>query len=389
MNDAFRLLFDQVQSGVVWVQRDGTVRYANKAAVQMTPVVLGRAMLDPVAERTVKAAGQDMLKLPFAFELTTQEAHPDVIKAVVIGAPVGRDLMVVMNNVSQERWYSQALENLIGYVEAEMAQPIDALARKLPQVAQGAGVGKGMDPQTLSLLVQEAAALSGKLGQLRDLVSVFGESAIQRDERILLPSLLARALTEVQHLATQRNITLATKGLDDDLPAVYGSSHWLGKAMTEYLTQSVRSAQAGGLIELSVQSVGTRVMVRARNQGLFVSSHERRNAFAPFGVGDTQQPSDPGRGIGLALSQRILAQHGGSVRIEDDFDGVDFVLEIPAGAPASQDAQLSVEQAQRYARDMALLMSRSLSKRAPGEPAARASATPSLTPAAPTPALKP
>ncbi len=71
MNEAFRLLFDQVKSGVVWVERNGTVRYANKAAVQMTPVMLGQAMLDPVAARTVKAAGQDMLSLPFQFELVT------------------------------------------------------------------------------------------------------------------------------------------------------------------------------------------------------------------------------------------------------------------------------------------------------------------------------
>jgi hypothetical protein len=65
----------------------------------------------------------------------------------------------------------------------------------------------------------------------------------------------------------------------------------------------------------------------------------------------------------LALAQRILEQHGGSVRIEDEFDSVDFVLEIPAGAPASQDAQLSVEQAQRYARDMSQLLARSMAKR--------------------------
>ncbi len=361
MNEAFRLLFDQVKSGVVWVQRDGIVRYANKAAVQMTPVMLGRTMLDPVAERTVKAAGQDMLQLPFSFELTTQEAHPDAIRAVVIGAPVGKDLMVVLNNVSQERWYSQALENLIGYVEAEMAKPIDALVKKLPHMATL--VGGASPPPDVATLVREAAELSSKLGKLRDLVSVFGESAIQRDERILLPQLLAKALAEVRHLAEGRNITVATSGLEDDLPAVYGSSHWLSKAMSEYLEQSIRSAQPGGLIELSVQSVGTRVMVRARNQGLFVSNHERRSAFAPFGVGDTRVPSDKRQGIGLALSQRILEQHGGSVRIEDDFEGVDFVLEIPAGAPASQDAQLSVEQAQRYARDMSLLMARSMSKR--------------------------
>lgn len=361
MNDAFRQLFDQVKSGVIWMQRNGVVRYANKAAVQMTPVMLGQVLMDPVADRTVKAAGQDMLKLPFQFELTTLESSPDTIRAVVIGAPVGTDLMLVLNNVSEERWYSQALENLIGYIEAEMAHPIEALAQKLPQIArlvqeQGA-TGE------LAGLVNDATTLSTKLGKLRDLVSVFGESAIQRDERILLPDLVRQAVNEVMPGAVARNITLALSGMDEDLPAVYGSSHWLSKAMSEYLEQSIRSAQPGGLIQLSIQAVGTRVMVRARNQGLFISNHERRGAFVPFGVGDSSQPPAGRRGIGLALSQRILEQHGGSVRIEDEFDSVDFVLEIPAGAPASQDAQLSVEQAQRYARDMSQLMARSMSKR--------------------------
>ena len=361
MNEAFRQLFDQVKSGVVWVQRNGIVRYANKAAVQLTPVMLGQVMMDPVAERTVKAAGQDMLKLPFQFELTTQEAHPDSIRAVVIGAPVGNDLMVILNNVSEERWYSQALENLIGYIEAEMAHPIEALAQKLPKIAQL--VQQQGATAELTQLVSEATTLSTKLSKLRDLVSVFGESAIQRDERIMLPTLVKQAIAEVLPQAQARNVTLATVGLDADLPTVYGSAHWLSKAMSEYLEQSIRSAQPGGLIELTIQATGTRVMVRARNQGLFVSNHERRGAFVPFGVGDSAKAADHRRGIGLALSQRILEQHGGTVRIEDEFDSVDFVLEIPAGAPASQDAQLSVEQAQRYARDMSQLLARSMSKR--------------------------
>jgi light-regulated signal transduction histidine kinase (bacteriophytochrome) len=361
MNEAFRQLFDQVKSGVVWVQRNGVVRYANKAAVQLTPVMLGQPMLDPVADRTVKAAGQDMLKLPFQFELTTQEANPDMIRAAVIGAPVGSDLMVILNNVSEERWYSQALENLIGYIEAEMAQPIEALAQKLPQIArivhQQGATGE------LAKLVDEATTLSSKLGKLRDLVSVFGESAIQRDERILLSDLLKVAVAEVMPMATARGVALAIGALSQETPAVYGSSHWLAKAVSEYLEQSIRSSQRGGLIELSIQSVGTRVVVRARNKGLFVSGHERRGAFVPFGVGDSSKPTDERRGIGLALSQRILEQHGGSVRIEDEFESVDIVMEIPAGAPATQDAQLCVEQAQRYAKDMSQLLARSMAKK--------------------------
>ncbi len=378
MNEAFRMLFDQVTSGVVWVQRNGVVRYANKAAVQMTPVMLGQPMMDPVAERTVKAAGQDMLKLPFQFELTTQEAHPDAIRAVVIPAPVGQDLMVVLNNVSQERWYSQALENLIGYIDAEMALPIEALTEKLPLTAQLVLQQGAMGE--LQALVDEAAMLSGKLGKLHDLVSVFGESAIQRDERILLPGLLRQALGEVMPQAQARNVTVAVASIDDDMPAIYGSSHWLAKAMSEYLEQSIRSAQPGGVIQLTIQASGTRVMVRARNQGLFVSNHDRRNAFVPFGVGDSARPTGPRRGIGLALAQRILEQHGGTVRIEDEFDSVDFVMEIPAGAPATQDAQLSVEQAQRYAHDMSQLMARSMARKvaAVSSPAPAAPAAPTV-----------
>jgi signal transduction histidine kinase len=326
----------------------------------MTPVMLGQTMMDPVAERTVKAAGQDMLTLPFAFELTTQEAHPDTIRAVLIPAPVGQDLMLVMNNVSQERWYSQALENLIGYIEAEMATPIEDLARKLPNIER---LSRQPSAQEIEQLVADAGALSHKLGKLRELTAVFGESAIQRDERILLNELLQQALQGVVAQARTRNVTVATQGLETELPVVYGSRHWLTIAVSEYLEQSIRSARPGGLIELSVQAVGTRVIVRTRNQGLFVSNHERRSAFVPFGVGDSKQPAGGRTSIGLALSERIVAQHGGSVRIEDEFDSVDFVLEIPAGAPATQDAQLSVQQAQRYAHDMAQLMARSMSKR--------------------------
>lgn len=360
MNEAFRQLFDQVKSGVIWVQRDGIVRYANKAAVQMTPVLLGQDLMDPVVQRTVKAAADGMLMLPFTFELVNQEAHPDTIRAVVLNAPVGRDLMVVLNNVSQERWYSQALENLLGYIEAEMARPIDSLYTKLPKTVQlMQQLGGAVETQSL---LAEAEVLSGKLGKLRDLVSVFGASAIKRDERILFMELVDKALAEVLPQAKARNITLALEPHDQELPAVYGSLHWLGKAMSECLEQAVLNAQSGSLIELSLQAVGTRVLLRARNQGLFVSHHERRTAYAPFGVGDTHQPADQRRGIGLALAQRIVEQHGGSVRIEDEFDSVDFVLEIPAGAPATQDSQLSVEQAQRYARDMSQLLARSLSR---------------------------
>jgi hypothetical protein len=362
MNEAFRQMFDQVKSGIVWVQRDGIVRYANKAAVQLTPCMLGRPFLDPMLDRTIKSAGQDLIRMPFLFDITTDEASPDTIRAVVLPAPVGADLMLVLNNVSEERWYASALKNMIGYVEAEMAGPIESLVQRLPAVTEL--VGGNLDRPEVKALLTDASALSAKLSKLKDLVSVFGQGAIQRDDRIIVKDLINLAMNEIKPLALARQVGMKLSGVEAELPAVYGSAPWLAKAMAEYLEYAVLNADVGGVIELSVKALGTRVIIRSRNQGMFMSNHERRSAFIPFGVGDGHQAGQGKQNIGLALSARIVEQHGGSVRIEDEFDSVDFVMEIPAGAPAAQDAQLSVEQAQRYAHDMSSLLARSMSKRA-------------------------
>lgn len=356
MNDAFRLLFDQVKSGVIWVARDGNVRYANKSAVQLTPCMLGRAFPDPMIARTVKAAADNLVKLPFEFEFRTDEANPDTVRAVIIPAPVGNDLMIVLHNVSEERWYSHALENLIHYIEAEMAQPIEQLVTELGRLTP-AGV-----PVSGAQSVTQATAreLSGKLGKLRDLVSVFGADAIRRDERVMVPALVREALAGCGALAQERNLKLQLDGLEAELPPIYGSQTWLRRAMAEYLEHVLHKARGGSEVEITVQAIGTRVLVRSRNRGLFVSSHERRSAFVPFEAGDGKPAASAG--IGLALARYIVEQHGGSVRIEDEFDAVDFVMELPAGAPATQDAQISIEQAQRYARDMSQLLARSMSR---------------------------
>lgn len=358
MNDAFRLLFDQVKSGVVWVQRNGNVRYANKAAVQLTPCMLGRPFMDPVVDRAIKSAGEGLLKLPFQFEIRTQEVNPDTVRAVIIPAPVGNDLMLVLNNVSEERWYTQALENLIRYIEAEMAQPIELLVADLGAMVAPGGALHGMQG---SRLAGNAQSLSGKLGKLRDLVKVFGSGAIRRDDRILMAELVRSALQGVAPLLDDRNVTITLAEIDEEV-TVYGSPEWLSRAVIEYLEHVVQQARRGSVVELSLSGTGTRVLLRTRNRGLFVSNHDRRSAFVPFGVGDG--PADAKQRIGMALARYVVEQHGGSVRIEDEFDAVDFVIEIPAGAPATQDAQMSVEQAQRYARDMAQLMARSARRRA-------------------------
>ena len=372
MNEAFRLLFDELHSGVVWAQRSGLVRYANKAAVQLTPCMLGQPLLDPTADRALRDAGKGLLQLPYRFELKTPEQNADVVRAVVLPAPVGNDLMLVLNNTSEARWYEQALTNMSRYLQAEMALPLLQLSRDLKALPAGleTPLRPPPAPQTpqapVAKVAEDARTLAMKLGRVNEMIDVFGASAMRTDERVVINQLVQGALETVATLCDERNVRVVPQGLDVDL-TLYGSPHWLTRALGEFLHHCVASAQGGSSIELSLQATGTRVLLRSRNAGLFVSAHARRAAQVPFGVGDSPKQSQPR--IGLALANRIIEQHGGMVRTEDTDGSVDFVMELPLGAPAEQaqadaaSAGIALEQAQRYAHDMARLMERQMQRR--------------------------
>lgn len=343
MNRALRQLLDQVGTGVVWVRRNGLVRYANKAAAKWGPVMPGQALADPVADHAIKAAGQGMLKLPFKFELKPADGRLDAVKAVIVPAPIGADLMMLLDPVTQVGRQADVMQALLGHVETELVPAIDKLVRKLPQMAHH---GQQEDEvNEWHCLAKDAAMLSQNIDKLRDLVCVLSDGIVARDERILLQDLLSQAVRDVRPLAGARDVTLVLKPPRHEMPAIYGNQHWLRKAANEFLAQAIQDAQTGARVELSVQYIGTHALVRAHHPGQSGRPAPRRSF-----------------GLGLPLAERILAMHGGSVRIEDEFGSLDVILEIPAGAPANEDAQLSVEQAQRYALDVAQLLARSIAR---------------------------
>jgi nitrogen-specific signal transduction histidine kinase len=74
---------------------------------------------------------------------------------------------------------------------------------------------------------------------------------------------------------------------------------------------------------------------------------------------------EPAMRIGLPLSQRLLQQHGGQMRIGADAhdDTTVVVLELPTGA-SCRVSQLDSEQAQRFAADPAKMTAASRGLRA-------------------------
>jgi anti-sigma regulatory factor (Ser/Thr protein kinase) len=112
-------------------------------------------------------------------------------------------------------------------------------------------------------------------------------------------------------------------------------------------------------VKIAYTLTGEHVLITVRNQGAIPEEEkgvETREVFAKPVAG---APNDGKGRLGLPLVQRIVGLFGGNMRMSSvGDDEVKVMMEFPTGAPQRGQSQLDIAQAQRYASDLAQLMSR-------------------------------
>ena len=91
-------------------------------------------------------------------------------------------------------------------------------------------------------------------------------------------------------------------------------------------TDTSRICVAGALPARMSASDGTVVSITITDSGVGISQEQRARLFEPFFTTKTN-----GTGLGLAMSQSIVQQHGGCINLESEAgNGTTFTVTLPA-----------------------------------------------------------
>jgi PAS domain S-box-containing protein len=113
-------------------------------------------------------------------------------------------------------------------------------------------------------------------------------------------------------------------GLSPDLTVV-GDRTALRQAFSNLLRNSVEAAEGKPVrVQISAEVEGETLKLRFRDDGPGIPAEMLPRIFIPF---FTTKPQ--GTGLGLALVQRIVADHGGAVGVESAPQGTVFTLSFP------------------------------------------------------------
>lgn len=349
-------LFESLNCGFIWVDRDSRVRYINAQASSLTALQPQAAVPHGPLRRAIDAVLAGRTALPLA--LPTASGDGRTLKLRVMQG-LGRDDAAVFVSVDADMAPAVGLDNLLTVIRTDLSEPWKRCSVALGLARQSP------DRHALEALFDEVEEVGGVLSKLIDLAQIWSSESLLSNDRIDMWDLVREVWKNVEALARSRSVQVRFTRFPRDvqLSTVYGSHAWLLRVFIECLEAAIRATPAGGTVDIEYHQMGPRVLVVFRDCGLFAPRRlhaDRLDDLTSAGSRTGEAPRLSARDlIGLRLCQRIVELHGGQLREEME-DGLrNFLIDLPTGAPArNATPEMDIQQAQQYARDLAALMAR-------------------------------
>nr|WP_298255384.1 ATP-binding protein [uncultured Arthrobacter sp.] len=143
--------------------------------------------------------------------------------------------------------------------------------------------------------------------------------------------------------ATAQDRSITVLGLDGGAPAsapTTGDESRLRQVVANLMTNALRYTPAGSPIEIAVGVEaaplgGSHAVLQVRDHGPGISAEDAARIFERFYRADSSRDRETGgTGLGLAIVAALVAQHHGTVRLEDTTgDGACLAVRLPHAPP--------------------------------------------------------
>ncbi|MFI5339764.1 MAG: ATP-binding protein [Candidatus Methylomirabilales bacterium] len=340
-------VLETISAGVLSLDAEGRLNTVNRTAARM----LGRRAEDllhrPYPEVFAGEALAPLRRLVGRLvergeETTDQQVNltlngrPATLVVTVSGlrSPEGeaRGLVVVLDDVSELIRAQQAMawREVARRIAHEINHPLTPIQlsaqRQRKKFAEGAPDAARVFDECTQTIIQEVEGL-------RNLVDEFSRYA-RMPSAHPRPGDLHAVIQQVAQLyaGVQPGIKLRTE-LDSSVPSINLDPDHMKRALINLVDNAVAAIPAEGEIVIRTRYVPTvgRVQLEVADTGQGFPPEDRDRLFLPY-----YSTKSATGGLGLAIVSRIVVEHGGVVRVEENQPrGTRVVIELPALAPAA------------------------------------------------------
>jgi signal transduction histidine kinase len=335
-------VFDSVREGIMVVDRDVCLVYANVAAGNLLGLP-GNAVGQPL-ERFIRdidwhgimhADAEEWHRVSlrevevfypenriitfYVVPLPSEKGGDEISLAAVILQDVTENRKATQQALESER--VEAITKLAAGVAHELGNPLNSLTIHLQLLAQG--IGETQSPEA-------AEWVDVCLHEVRRLDSIVNNflRAIRPPPADMQPTEVGRVLADairfMRREIEDRGIRVEAS-LPKRLPRVMGDEALLKQAFYNIMKNAIQAMTDGGLLSIECAVSGYFVEVVFRDSGRGIPQGDMSHIMDPYFT-----TKDGGTGLGLMVVERICRLHGAELAIEsEEKKGTTFTLRFP------------------------------------------------------------
>jgi two-component system nitrogen regulation sensor histidine kinase NtrY len=345
-------ILENIPTGVISVDETESIRRVNPAAVRMFGESSRQAenfsqLLGEEAARFVHILMRRSLRLGTATQELEFSASGRLLRAAVTVSSLGP--------LRSNRGYVVVVDDLTDLLRAQKAAAWQEVAQRIAHEIKNPLTPIQLSSQRLSRYLERHRE-SGSKNDSPELMKLVGECSglIEREVRVL--ESLVGEFSQFARFPTAKlspvspneivNEALSVfegrlegihirKDLAPDLPVIRADSELLRRVLVNLIDNAAESMEDSGVKDLLLR---TRfniereiVEIIVSDSGHGISPEDKDRLFLPH-----FSTKDRGTGLGLAIASRIMAEHHGSIRAEDNLPtGAKFILQLPMAEVAS------------------------------------------------------
>ena len=221
----------------------------------------------------------------------------------------------------------------------ELRTPV-SLIRTEAELALRRSRGEAEYKESLRHILLEAERTTALIEQLLAMARADSARETLHLEPVDLRQILRSVVDGWQQVATIRNLQFSAN-LDAPDFSVMGDETLLRRLADILLDNAFKYTPSPGSVRLSLEPQAESAVVRVQDSGVGIAEEEQGRIFERFyRVDKARSRAQGGAGLGLAIAQWIVTQHGGSIQVESQpGQGSTFRVELPMTAAPVQNPQ--------------------------------------------------
>ena len=342
-------VFNTIQDGVIVIDSDGVVQYANDAAQgliglkgndigvtrlwKMVPdlaksidleTVMGEKKSAPVLSREIELNYPDhrVVRL-YMVPIDAQVGHDDSGGYVIVLSDVTEERVSMEERLESER--IDSIVRLAAGVAHELGNPLNSLTihlqlieRKLKKLAKQPDATK---------LTESLQVCQGEVERLDGIITHFLKAI--RPQKLELNELDLLGLVEdvlrVQEAELSNRKLEVKVEVSDDLPTILGDRDQIKQAFFNLIKNAMEAMQPSGSLRILARCDDDYVYLQFVDNGSGISEEDLSKVFQAY-----YTTKEEGHGLGMMIVERIMREHGGHINIESRKEaGTAITLQFP------------------------------------------------------------